>query len=75
MIKRIIKIKKKSKLSTFEIVMITLSCFIFLIIVGVVILLVLRKRRNSRTTEARFKSLKKELVEMSGNDEEQNKEN
>ena len=55
--------------------MITLSCFIFLIIVGIVILLVLRKRRNSRTTEARFKSLKKELVEMSGNDEEQNKEN
>ena len=55
--------------------MIVISCFIFLVIVGVVILIILRKRRNSRNTEAKFKSLKKELVEMSGNDEEQPKEN
>ena len=69
------KKKSKSKLTAFEIVLITVSCFIFLLIVGGVIIIVHRKRRNSRETEARFKSLKKDLVEMSGNDEEQNKEN
>ena len=68
------KQKSKSK-SAFVIVLIIVSCFIFLLIVAGVIFIVLRKRRNSRKTEARFKSLKKDLVEMSGNDEEQNKEN
>ena len=68
------KQKSKSK-SAFVIVLIIVSCFIFLLIVAGVIFIVLRKRRNSRKTEARFKSLKNNLVEMSGNEEEQNKEN
>ena len=68
------KDKKKSGLSAFAIVMICISCVIFLLLIGGVIIIVLRKRRNNRKTESRFRSLKKELVEMSGNDEEQNKE-
>ena len=67
------KQKSKSK-SAFVIVLIIVSCFIFLLIVAGVFI-VLRKRRNSRETEARFKSLKKELVQMSGNDEEEPKGN
>ena len=67
------KQKSKSK-SAFVIVLIIVSCFIFLLIVAGVFI-VLRKRRNSRETETRFKSIKNNLVEMSGNEEEQNKEN
>lgn len=57
-----------NKLSTFAIVMISISCFIFIVILGVVIRILIKKSKI-KENDMKFKILKNELIDMSTNDE------
>ena len=57
-----------NKLSTFAIVMISISYFIFIVILGVVIRILIKKSKI-KENDMKFKILKNELIDMSTNDE------